>query len=55
MSFSLSNQVRVLQISQEQEQRSPREYIVQGMTAFVIFIMAERRLGVMIAVCEYTK
>lgn len=44
MSFSLSNQVRVLEI--EQEQRSPREYK---------FSMAECRLGVMTVVCECTK
>lgn len=53
--FSLSNRVRVLKISQEQEQRSPREYILQEMTTFVMFSMAEGRLGVMIAVCEYSR
>lgn len=53
MSFTLSNQVRVLQISQEQ--RSTGEYVLLDMTAFVMFSMAECRLGVMIAVCEYTK
>lgn len=53
MSFSLSNQIRVLQILQEQ--RSPREYILQEMTVFVMFSMVECSLGIIIAICEYTK